>query len=137
MTSNKNTIQLATVLFAIFILLGTAACNRKKQISGDDYIEKEVLVQVIMDMHLMDGITNDMRFYRKFNPDDSIDIYGPIFKKYDIDREMYDRTISEYSKYPKLMDEVYDEVLMQLNLLQDRIESEEEDTVEMIEGKKR
>jgi hypothetical protein len=137
MTSNKKIIRLAAFLFAITILPGSTACNREKQISGDEYIEREVLVQVIMDMHLMDGITNDMRYYRKFNPDDSIDIYGPIFKKYDIDREMYDRTISEYSKYPKLMDEVYDEVLMQLNLLQDRIEGEEDEKIEVIEGKKR
>lgn len=124
-------------VLALIILLGGAACSRKKKISGNEYIDREVLVHVIMDMHLIDGITNDMKYYRKFNPDDSIDIYKPIFKKYNIDREMYDRTISEYSKYPKLMDDVYDEVLMQLNLLQDRIENEDEDKVEVIERKNR
>lgn len=124
-------------MLALVILLGGAACNRKKKISGDQYIDRDVLVQVIMDMHLIDGITNDMRYYRKFNPDDSIDIYSPIFEKYNINREMYDRTISEYSKYPKLMDDVYDDVLMQLNLLQDRIESEENEKIEVIDGKNR
>jgi len=94
-------------------------------------------VQVLMDMHLMDGITNDMKYYRKFNPGDSIDIYGPIFKKYEIDREKYDRTIEEYSKYPQLMDEVYDQVLMQLNLLQDKVESEEDKKIGIINGKNR
>lgn len=124
-------------MLAMILLLGSASCTRKKKISGNEYIDREVLVQVITDMHLIDGITNDMRYYRKFNPDDSIDIYSPIFEKYDITREEYDRTISEYSKYPKLMDDVYDEVLMQLNLLQDRIESEEDDKIEVIEGNKR
>lgn len=124
-------------MLAIITLLGSTACNRNKKISGNEYIDREVLVKVITDMHLVDGVTNDMRYYRKFNPDDSIDIYSPIFKKYGIDREMYDRTISEYSKYPKLMDDVYDEVLMQLNLLQDRIESEDDEKIEVIDGKKR
>jgi hypothetical protein len=124
-------------MLIIALLLGGTACNRKKQISGKEYIDRDVLVQVIMDMHLMDGITNDMKYYRKFNPGDSIDIYSPIFEKYDIDRKIYDRTISEYSKYPQLMDEVYDEVLMKLNLLQDRIESEEDDKIEVIDGGRR
>ncbi|MDF1571731.1 MAG: DUF4296 domain-containing protein [Bacteroidales bacterium] len=137
MILNKNITRLAAILLAATILLGSAACKREKKISGKEYIEKEVLVQVLMDMHLMDGITNDMKFYRKFNPGDSIDIYGPIFNKYDIDREMYDRTIKEYSKYPQLMDEVYDQVLMQLNLLQDKIESEEDKKIEVINGRNR
>jgi hypothetical protein len=137
MTLNKNSTHLAAMLLAATLLIGGAACKREKKISGQEYIEKEVLVQVLMDMHLMDGITNDMKFYRKFNPDDSIDIYGPIFKKYDIDREKYDRTIKEYSKYPQLMDEVYDQVLMQLNLLQDKVESEEDKKIEVINGRNR
>jgi hypothetical protein len=136
MTLNKHN-ALAVILLAIAILLGNTACKGDKKISGKEYIEKEVLVKVIMDMHLVDGITNDMKYYRKFNPEDSIDIYGPIFIKYGIDREMYDRTIEEYSKYPKLMDEVYDQVLMQLNLLQDQVENEEDKKIEMIPGRKR
>ncbi len=137
MTLNKYNIPFTAVLLIITTLLWSTACNKNKQIKGDEYIERDVLVQVIMDMHLIDGITNDMNYYRKFNPGDSIDIYGPIFEKYDINREMYERTISEYSKYPQLMDEVYDEVLMKLSLLQDRIESEEDEKIEVIDGRKR
>ncbi len=136
MTLNKKNIPFTAVLLIITILLGSIACNKNKQIKGDEYIERDVLVEVIMDMHLIDGITNDMNYYRKFNPGDSIDIYGPIFEKYDITREMYERTINEYSKYPQLMDEVYDEVLMKLSLLQDRIESEEDEKIEVIDGRK-
>ena len=94
-----------------------------------------MLVNILMDIHLMDGITNDMKYYRKYNPDDSIDYYTPIFKKYGVDREKYDRTIDEYSKYPQLLDEVYDEVLMKLTLLQDRIENEEDEKKELIRDK--
>jgi hypothetical protein len=137
MILNKQITRLAAILLATTLLLGNAACKGEKKISGKEYIEKEVLVKVITDMHLVDGITNDMRYYRKFNPGDSIDIYGPIFEKYGIDREKYDRTIEEYSKYPKLMDEVYDQVLMQLNLLQDQVESEEDKKIDMIPGRKR
>ncbi len=121
------------MLFAFIISF--SSCSREKKITGKEYIPREVLVKVITDIHLMDGITNDMSYYRKYNPGDSIDMYGPIFDKYDVDREMYDRTIKEYSKYPQLLNEVYDQVLMDLKILQDKIEMEEEKKkTEMIKG---
>ena len=124
MKLNKFTLKKAFVLFLSVFLLFCVSCTKKTKIKGSEFIPKDVLVQVISDMHLMDGITNDMKYYRKFNPGDSVDIYSTIFDKYNIDREMYQHTIDEYSKYPYLLDKVYDEVLMNLNLLQDKIEKE-------------
>ena len=121
------------MLFAFIIPF--YGCSREKKITGKEYIPKKILVKVITDIHLMDGITNDISYYRKYNPGDSIDIYSPIFDKYNVDREMYDRTIKKYSKSPQLLDEVYDQVLMDLKILQDKIEMEEEkERTEVIKG---
>ena len=115
------------VFFLSAFILFFAACGQKTKIKGSEFIPQDVLVQVLSDIHLIDGITTDMKYYRKFNPGDSIDLYSAIFEKYNVDKEMYERTIKEYSKYPQLLNKVYDEVLMNLNLLQDKVEKEEED----------
>lgn len=124
------------LLILLVLLAGSVTlngCKREKKITGKEYIPRDVLVNVITEIHLIDGITNDMRYYRKFNPGDSIDMYSSIFEKYNVDRSMYERTIDEYSKYPQLLDKVYDEVLMELKLLQDKVEmEEEEDRLEVI-----
>lgn len=135
MTSNR---QLHIRIFFLLLIVGIsiAGCNREKKITGREFVSRDVLVNVITEIHLMDGITNDIKYYRKFNPGDSIDLYSSIFDKYGIDRKKYERTINEYSKSPQLLDKVYDEVLMKLKLLQDQVEMEEEDQrTEVIRGR--
>ncbi|MEX0982679.1 MAG: DUF4296 domain-containing protein [Bacteroidales bacterium] len=135
MILNRSKIPITAFLLLFACIIPFSGCKQEKKITGKEYIHRKVLVRVIADIHLMDGITNDMSYYRKYNPGDSIDLYGPIFDKYNVNREMYDRTIKEYSKYPKLLDEVYDQVLMELKLLQDKIEMEEEERPEVIKSR--
>ncbi len=113
------------ILLLSLILVFPAGCSQKKQISGKNYIPKEVLVDVLVDLHLVDGITNDRKFYRKYEGVDSIDVLGPILEKYQLTQQMFDTTIYEYSRYPTLMDEVYNEVLMKLNIMIDETDQEE------------
>ncbi len=111
-----------------------SACNREKKIHGNEFIERDVFILVLADMHLMDGITNDMNYYRKFNPVDSIDLYSSILEKHGVSREKYLRTLAEYSKHPEQLDEVYDEVLMKLTMMQDEVEQQEDDKKEEVKG---
>lgn len=124
MTLNKVVFLIRDILLITALLFSSSSCTQKKKISGREFIPREDLVSVLTDMYLIDGITNDIRFYRKFNPGDSIDMFTNIFEKYNITREKYEHTINEYSKYPALLDKVYDEVLMQLNLMLEKEENE-------------
>jgi len=99
-------------------LLVFSGCVQKKSISGKEFVPHEVLVQVLVDLHLMDAITMDRKFYRRFDAD-SIDVLSPILEKYSVTREMFDTTMAEYSKYPDLLDQVYNEVLVRLNVMLD------------------
>jgi len=113
------------ILLLSLMLVLPAGCSQKKQISGKNHIPKEVLVDVLVDLHLVDGITNDRKFYRKYKGVDSIDVLGPVLEKYQLTQQMFDTTIYEYSRYPALMDEVYNEVLMKLNIMLDENDQEE------------
>lgn len=119
----RNTLGLISLAVFLFFAAG---CVKKIKIEGDEFIVRETLVDVITDIYLLDGITNDMSYYRKFNPVDSVDLYSSIFEKHNVTSEMYELTLKEYSKYPQLLDNVYDEVIMQLTLLQDKVNKEED-----------
>lgn len=116
------------ILLALALVLPTG-CSEKTEITGKEYIPKEVLVDVLVDLHLVDGITNDRKFYRKYEGVDSIDVLGPVLEKYEITEQMFDTTIFEYSRHPDQMDEVYNQVLMKLNIMLDENDQEEEEEI--------
>jgi hypothetical protein len=96
-----------------------AGCSQKKQISGKAFIPREELVDILVEIHLMDGITNDRKFYRRYEGVDSIDLLGPILEKHGVTVQMFDTTIFEYTRYPVLLDQVYNDVIMKLNIMLD------------------
>lgn len=112
-------------IFLISSVILSSSCINKKQISGKEFIDREVLINVLVDIHLVDGITNDRRFHRRYDAD-SINMSQPIFEKYGVTKEMFDTTLAVYSRYPALLDEVYNEVLIQLNVMLDEIDQEED-----------
>jgi hypothetical protein len=118
-------VRILPILLIICISI-PAGCLKKKQISGKEFIPREVLVDVLVDIHLVDGVTNDRKFFRRYENVDSIDVLGPILDKYNISRQMFDTTIYEYSRYPLLFDQVYNEVLMKLNIMLDENDQSED-----------
>jgi hypothetical protein len=113
--------------FKAILLLILAAllvgCGKTEQIKGKEFIDREVLVDVLVDIHLVDGITNDRKFHRKYEVDE-IDLLTPILEKYQVSRSMLDTTLAEYSRNPELFDQVYNDVLIKLNIMLDENDQE-------------
>lgn len=118
----------ATLLIIVAALL--VGCGKTEQIKGKEFIDREVLVDMLVDMHLVDGITNDRKFHRKYEVDE-IDLLTPILEKYQVSRTMLDTTLAEYSRHPDLFDQVYNEVLIKLNVMLD--ENDREQTISIPE----
>lgn len=117
MTRCTAIIMLSLVLFTL------PGCVRKKSIKGDEFIDRDMLVEMLVDIHLAEGISNDRKFHRRFEAD-SVDMLLPIFEKYGVTREKFDTTMYTYSRYPDLMDDVYNEVLINLNIMLDENDQE-------------
>ena len=111
------------VLFLLF-LLAVSACKKDQRISGKEFVDRDVLIDVLVDLHLVDGVTQDRKFSRKYEAD-SIDVLSPILEKHQISRQMFDTTMYVYTRNPKLLDEVYNEVLIKLNVMLDENSKEE------------
>ncbi len=112
-------------ILILLLVLTFTACQKNKSIKGDEFIEREVLVEVLVDIHLMDGVTQDRKFGRKFDVD-SLDIFTPILEKHQVTRQMFDTTMVVYSRNPELLDQVYKDVLIRLNVMLDENNKEEE-----------
>jgi len=111
--------------FLILILaLTLTACKKPKAITGKEFVEREALVGVLVDIHLMDGVTQDRKFSRSYDVD-SVDILTPILEKHQVTRQMFDTTMYVYSRHPLLLDEVYNDVLIKLNVMLDENNKEE------------
>ncbi len=111
--------------FLILLLaLTLTACKKPKAITGKEFIEREALVGVLVDIHLMDGVTQDRKFSRSYDVD-SVDILTPILEKHQVTRQMFDTTMYVYSRHPLLLDEVYNDVLIKLNVMLDENNKED------------
>jgi len=113
-------------LLLLLLLIILPGCLNKKELSGKAFVPQEELVDVLVDIHLVDGITNDRKFYRRYSLVDSVDVLGPILEKHHITLQKFDTTMYAYSRHPELLDKVYSEVLRKLNIMMDEIDREEE-----------
>ena len=86
-------------------LLLPYSCSKKTEITGKEFIPREEFVNVLVDIHLVDGITNDRKFYRRYECD-SVDMLSPILEKHQVSRQTFDTTMFEYSRHPRIFDEV-------------------------------
>ena len=111
-------------ILILLLVLTFTACQKNKGIKGDEFIEREVLVDVLVDIHLMDGVTQDRKFGRKYDVD-SLDIFTPILEKHQVTKQMFDTTMFVYSRNPELLDKVYNDVLIKLNVMLDENNKEE------------
>ena len=116
------------VLLLGLMLVTLVGCSKKTEISGKEFVPRENLVDMLVDLHLVDGITNDRKFYRAYEDVDSVDLLGPILEKYQVSQQMFDTTMYEYSRYPEIFDQVYNDVLTKLNIMLD--ENDLEDIIE-------
>ena len=114
------------IFLVISLLIFTlTACEKSRP--GKDLIPPEIFVPVLVDLHLVYSIQSSQEFRTISREVDSIDTYNYVFEKYNIDRVLFDSTVSWYSRHPERFTEIYDEVVMQLSQMADSLDSESEE----------
>lgn len=121
-----------SAVLILLLTLALASCQKKQRITGKEFIDREVLVEILVDIHLMDGVTQDRKFSRMYDVD-SLDILTPILEKHKVNKQMFDTTMYVYTRSPELLDAVYNDVLIKLNVMLDENNKEEEDSANIEE----
>lgn len=113
--------RLAVYLFFIILLTFLSCSDDPTKFKSRKIIDREEFIEILIDIHLMDAVSNDPDYFRKYRDIDSIDLYSQIFEKHHVTQALFDSTVSAYTRRPDLYKEVYDEVLLKLNMQLDEL----------------
>ncbi|EDM34464.1 putative lipoprotein [Pedobacter sp. BAL39] len=104
-------------LYIALLILSLSGC--KPGVPGD-IIPASEMSSVLIDIHVADGIIGNIP-----TPDSAKKIasayYNGIFKKYGIDSAKYVKSMNYYNRNPKVMDEIYTRVVVNLGHQKDLI----------------
>ena len=86
-------------------------------------LSQEDMVAVLLDVHIAEAAmkvvdTSAKRIEKQ-------EYYNTIFEKHNITKEKFDKSLDWYARHPKLLVEVYDEVKVEAERLQERVEAYE------------
>lgn len=95
---------LKLIFCGLFFLLG---CEQNKRPEG--ILDEKRMVAVLSDLHIMDGYISTLDY------SDSLRItgknyYATIYKKHNISRNTYEKSLRYYSMQPALLDSMYTQV---------------------------
>jgi hypothetical protein len=99
-------------LFVLIICVLPLSCFNKDKVR---LIPKKELVPLLIDLHIADAIASNGPYGDIFDNLDSISAYSWIFNKHGYSKKELEKTFEYYSKNPKKLTEIYDEVFAELS----------------------
>ncbi|HRW63386.1 MAG TPA: DUF4296 domain-containing protein [Bacteroidales bacterium] len=111
-------------IFLLFISLFLfISCNKPK--TPEYVIPHEKMVNIIVDMHLLDGMLTVNEIRREIAGKDTSNIYNSVLNYYGYSRHDFDTSLFYYSKNITEYDVIYQEVLNRLGEIESRIKEEQ------------
>lgn len=107
------------------LFLAVACSDKSIKMNKKGILDKETFTEILIDIHKMDAMSSEVRHFRDYGENDTIDLHSMIFEKYNTTRTIFDSTVNNYSKNPELLKEIYDEVLQRLNMELDSLSEAE------------
>jgi len=105
-----------SILYALAFILLSISCNREKMVVPEGMIQGEDFVNLLVEIHITDGIIHKKPLTRMEKEDLTFSYYPGILKKYGLNRAEFDSTIYFYAQYPDEFVKIYDEVLKILSI---------------------
>lgn len=103
----------------LLILFFAAACSSHPHGPPRQGVMKsDRFVELLVDLHYADGLYDgiiDIFSYVQNPEHDTLDFYRQVYEKYDINREIFNKTMKYYSHNPFQFEAIYDRVVDKLN----------------------
>lgn len=103
----------------ILMALGLFACKNKPKVLGskpDWLLERDSMVIVMTDIHILEGARVGEKSIGDERPISAH--YNKLWEKHQLTAARYDSNFAFYTKRPKLMDAIYEEVLENLSKIE-------------------
>jgi hypothetical protein len=109
-------------LLILLLIVGTISCRspRKKYI-----IPKKIFVDVLVDIHLADGMAEENLGLNSTFLLDSATLYNSVFQKHKITRAQFDSTMHYYSKRPADFARLYSKVITRIKIMDEALKEPE------------
>jgi len=113
-------------LFLIFLIFSTSCIYKEKK--PDYVIPREDMIEIIIDLHLADGMLSEKEIRKELLRKDTINYYHAILDNYGYERTDFDTSVYYYSKHIDKYDQIYKEVLNRLNEMETELKKEDEES---------
>jgi hypothetical protein len=104
--------------YCLLLLMAILALSCSQGRFGE-IIPPKKFINVLVDVHLADGIAVENMSHPKGMLLDSASLYGSVFSKYGVTRTMFDSTMSYYSQHPDDFQKIYNKVTAKLKRMED------------------
>lgn len=108
-----------TLLFIVFAF----SCGIKDK-TPEGIIPKEKMIEIIVDIHIADGMFTDNNVRTLFAKKDSTNYYNTIFENHGFSRKDFDTSVYYYSHNINEYNKIYIEVLNRLSERETRVKEE-------------
>jgi len=109
----------------LLLLVSALSCRRW---SGRYIIPEKKFIDVLVDIHLADGMAMDNMRYNEAYVLDSASLYESVFNKYNITRAQFDSTMQYYSAHPDDFQQVYNKLTARLKRMEDELKAKQDTT---------
>jgi hypothetical protein len=110
------------ILFAIITLTLFACSGSGEKVKRSQLIPSKEVVSILTDLYLADGLLILSPVRALYSKKDSSTSYMEIIEKHGYTKELMDKTMKYYfSKDPKKLEKIYDDVLARLSEMQSRL----------------
>ena len=108
------------LIILIVLSFSVNSCKKKNEF----IIPRDEFIDVMVEVHILDGIMGETKERKKFAKLDSVDYYDALLKSHGYTREQFDSSITYYSKDLRSFDKIYQKVLARLNRMETKAEEE-------------
>jgi len=120
----------ALAILAVLVLFSITCLGPDRR----NIIPEKKFVNVLVDIHLADGMAvTNMNNTGAFKLD-SASLYGSVLKKYKVTRAQFDSTIVFYSSHPGDFQQIYNKVLAKLKMMEEELNREAADSAAVKKG---
>jgi len=108
-------------IFFVLLLINIFSCSKADLPTYSQDIDKDTLIEILVDIHLADAMLAEKQLFDKNFEDTKISYYNYVYKKHNITRVEFNKTIEYYSYNPAEYVTIYVKVLEKLNRLNDEL----------------
>lgn len=111
--------------FFLTVLIFNISCISSTN-APDNLIPKEKMVDILVDIHIADGMFTSHKIRQDYILSDSINYYDKIFEHYGYNRKDFDTSVYYYSHNINEYNKIYIEVLNRLSEMEAKVKEEEQ-----------